>query len=183
MFRPRPTPALPNSKEIRPVPNKLPVVVHILCAATVLLTSDVAFSDAGAKPAASALQSADRMIERCLAYAATSKLPALSVVVVDASGALIAFKRQDGAMPASGDAALLKARSAIKTRVPTALLAGVANDAATRDAFQILQLTWLPGGAPYAVGDNPVAGAIGVSGAQPDQDAACAQQAVAEVTK
>jgi glc operon protein GlcG len=145
-------------------------------AAAGIATHAVADDD---KSSGSLLQSADRMIAGCLQHAAATKLPPLSIVVVDASGTLIAFKRQDGAMPASADAALLKARTAIRTNVPTAALASVvAEDPATRDAFLVLELTGIPGGMPFARGDVRVAGAVGVSGALPDQDAGCAQRAV-----
>jgi len=75
-------------------------------------------------------------------------------------------------MPASVDAALLKARTAIRTSAATAALAPALSDPATRDVFLVLQLTGIPGGVPFAQG------AVGVSGAQPEQDAGCAQQAV-----
>lgn len=129
-----------------------------------------AADQAVAKPT---LQLAERMIASCLEHAAATRLPPLSVVVVDASGALIAAQRQDGAMPASVDAALLKARTVIRTNVATAALTPALADPATRDAFLVLQLTGIAGGVPFAQG------AVGVSGAQPDQDAGCAQQAVA----
>jgi glc operon protein GlcG len=128
------------------------------------------------------LVAAERMISSCFAYAATNKLPPLSVVVVDASGALIASKRQDGAMPVSSDAALLKARTSVRTYAPTAVLAPIVQgDVGTRDAFITMQLTAIPGGVPFSRGADAVAGAVGVSGAQPDQDAACAMSAVGAV--
>ena len=58
------------------------------------------------------LREAERLIARCLDHAASQKLTPLSVGVVDASGALVAFKRQDGASSATAEAALLKARTA-----------------------------------------------------------------------
>lgn len=122
-------------------------------------------------PARGTLQLADRMIASCLEHAIATKSPPLSVVVVDATGALIAAKRQDGAMPASVDAALLKARTVIRTTVATEALTPALADPATRDAFLVLQLTGIPGGVPFSQG------AVGVSGAQPDQDAGCAQKA------
>jgi hypothetical protein len=45
----------------------------------------------------SLLQAADRMIASCLQHAAASKLPPPRIVVVDATGVIIAAKRQDGA--------------------------------------------------------------------------------------
>ena len=137
-----------------------------------------AAADEGASKGAS-LQAVDRMIAGCLQQAATERLPPLSIVVVDASGAIVAAKRQEGAPPASLDAALLKARTAIRTSAPTAALAPlVAQDRPTRDAFLVLGMTAIPGGIPLAGSDSRIVGAVGVSGAQPNQDASCAQRAV-----
>lgn len=122
---------------------------------------------------------AERMIAQCLEYAAAQKLPPLSVGVVDAAGTLVAFKRQPGASAATADAALLKARTAARLNAPTALLAeAAAADAPTRDTFLILQMTTIPGGVPFADAGAQLAGAVGVSGSAPDQDAACAQRAI-----
>nr|WP_298728974.1 heme-binding protein [uncultured Steroidobacter sp.] len=128
-------------------------------------------ADEGAKDSVS--KAADRMIASCLEHATANKLPPLSIVIVDATGAIIAAKRQDGAPPASADAALLKARTATRAKAPTAALTSlVAQDQATRDVFLVLGLTGIPGGIPFALG------AVGVSGAEPGQDASCAQRAV-----
>jgi glc operon protein GlcG len=149
-----------------------------LMALAVALISTAAAADEGASKGAS-LQAADRMIASCLQHAAASRLPPLSIVVVDATGAIVAAKRQDGAPPASLDAALLKARTATRTSAPTAALTQlVAQDQPTRDVFLVLGLTGIPGGIPLAGADSQIVGAVGVSGAQPDQDASCAQRAV-----
>lgn len=154
--------------------------IRSLFAACVLCVGPAAVGQSAAAPADSMLSAAERMISSCFAYAAANKLPPLSVVIVDASGTLIAAKRQDGAMPVSTDAALLKARTSIRTRLPTAVLSpAVQGDAGTRDAFITMDLTAIPGGVPFARGAEQ--GAVGVSGAQPDQDAACATSAVGAV--
>lgn len=153
-----------------------------LFAACVLCVGPTALGQSSPAPADSVLASAERMISSCFAYAAANKMPPVSVVVIDATGSLIASKRQDGAMPVSADAALLKARTSVRTRAPTAVLSPVVqSDAGTRDAFISMQLTAIPGGVPFARGTEAVAGAVGVSGAHPDQDAACAMSAVAAV--
>lgn len=150
-----------------------------LFVACVLCVGPAALGQSVPAPVDSMLISAERMISSCFAYAAANKLPPLSVVVVDAAGTLIASKRQDGAMPVSIEVALLKARTSIRTRLPTAVLSpAVKGDAATRDAFITMDLTAIPGGVPFARGAESVAGAVGVSGAQPEQDAACAMSAV-----
>lgn len=126
------------------------------------------------------LHEGERMIAQCLNYAASQKYPAMSVAVVDASGTLVAFKRQDDASPATADATLLKAKTALRLNAPTAELGpAIANDPSTRDAFLILQLTTLPGGMPVTDEAGRIVGAIGVSGGGADQDAECARQAAA----
>jgi uncharacterized protein GlcG (DUF336 family) len=153
-----------------------------LLAACVLCVGPTALGQSAPAQADSMLVAAERMISSCFAYAAANKLPPLSVVVIDATGSLIASKRQDGAMPVSSDAALLKARTSVRTRAPTAVLSPVVQaDAGTRDAFITMELTAIPGGVPFSRGAEVVAGAVGVSGAQPDQDAACAMSAVGSV--
>jgi glc operon protein GlcG len=154
--------------------------VRSLITACVLCVGPAALGQSVPAQEESMLVAAERMISSCFAYAAANQLPPLSVVVVDATGSIIASKRQDGAMPVSTDAALLKARTSVRTRAPTAVLApAVQSDAGTRDAFISMDLTAIPGGVPFARGTEAVAGAVGVSGAMPDQDAACAMSAVA----
>lgn len=149
----------------------------VLCAgAGVAMASapvGVAVHDGGA------LRDGERMIARCLEHAARQHYPPLSVAVIDAAGSLVAFRRQDGASPATADAALLKARTAARLQAPTSVLGeAVAADASTRDAFMIMQLTTLPGGAPVSDPGGQVRGAIGVSGSLNEQDAECARIAV-----
>jgi len=122
---------------------------------------------------------AARLIERCAAYAAQNKLGPLSIAVVDESGTLLAFTRQKGASPVSAEVAMLKAKSAARVGAPTAVLADVAKqDQAARDTYSLLQLVAMPGGWPFADADGTVRGAVGVSGALPKDDSACAQHAV-----
>lgn len=153
--------------------------IRSVFAVCVLCVGPVALGQSTPAPADTMLVAAERMISSCFAYATANKMPAVSVVVVDGTGSLIAAKRQDGAMPVSSDAALLKARTSVRTRAPTAALSPVVQgDAGTRDAFITMQLTAIPGGVPFPRGSEAVAGAVGVSGAHPEQDAACAMSAV-----
>ncbi|HKY91557.1 MAG TPA: heme-binding protein [Nevskiaceae bacterium] len=125
------------------------------------------------------LSQGERMIARCVDYARGEKLTPLSIGVIDLSGTLVAFKRQEGASPATADAALLKARTALRLDAPTAVLGQVAaEDAATRDTFLIMQMTTLPGGIPFRDEAGRLAGAVGVSGGTAAQDVACAQKAL-----
>lgn len=150
----------------------------ILTALLAAVMAVVVPGHADAQPAGNGLQAGERRIARCLEHAASQKITPLSVAVIDASGTLVAFKRQDGASQATAEAALLKARTALRLNAPTALLAQVAAaDAPTRDAFLVMQMTTLPGGAPLSGEDGVVTGAVGVSGATAEQDAECARLA------
>lgn len=133
---------------------------------------------AGPEAAKKAAVDGPARVARCLAYAATQKLTPLSVAVVDASGALLAFERQAGASPATAEVALLKAQTAVRLHAPTALLGpAAAADAGTRDLFLALKMITIAGGVPYSDANGQVVGAVGVSGATAEQDAACAGQA------
>lgn len=134
----------------------------------------------GATPAqATTLADAGRMVEQCFAHATSQKYPPLSVAVIDQAGALVAFGRQDGASAASPEAALLKARTALKLNAPTDVLApAVGGDQPTRDAFLLMNLTMLPGGLPIADGDGRLVGAIGVSGGTAEHDVGCGKRAL-----
>ena len=149
--------------------------VAVLVAGTMTALTPAQAADKGGD---SALRDADRMIARCLDYVASQKLTPFSVGVIDASGTLVAFRRQDGASPATAEAALLKARTALRLQAPTAALGEVAAaDAPTRDAFLVMQMTTLPGGVPLSDEKGRVTGAVGVSGGTAEQDAECARRA------
>lgn len=151
-------------------------LVAVVLGSVIVVAHGNALADQGGDQA---LHDAERMIAQCLDYAVSQKYPALSVAVIDPSGALMAFKREDGASAASADAALLKARTAMRLNVPTAVLAlAIAGDTSTRDAFLIMQLTTLPGGIPISDEGAQTSGAIGVSGGEADQDAECARRAI-----
>lgn len=119
-------------------------------------------------------------VTACLTFAAQNKLPPLSIAVVDSSGTLLAFSRADGASPATADAALLKARSALRMGVPTAVLPALAErDPTLTPTLQLLGMTTMPGGVPVARADGGISGAIGVSGSRNEDDARCAAAAAA----
>ncbi len=144
-------------------------VVTALCAVAVMANAHAGQGSDGV-----------RMIGQCLGYAAIQKYPPMTVAVIDATGTLVAFQRQDDASPATADAALLKARTSLKLNASTVDLGpAVAADAPTRDAFLIMQLTTLPGGVPLTDEAGHAIGAVGVSGGGPDQDAECARRAAA----
>jgi len=120
---------------------------------------------------------ADSMVQRCLSRSKANAWPPFSIVVVDAAGAIILLRRQDGASAVTADAALLKAQTAARAGAPTAALAALSQDPATRDLMMLLRVTSDPGGLPIKLATHTI-GAIGVSGGTAEQDAACASAAI-----
>jgi quinohemoprotein ethanol dehydrogenase len=134
------------------------------------------------RPPATQLQpqtSAQKMIASCEAFAAQKKLTPLSIAVVDESGALLAFARQQGASAVTGEVAVMKAQSAAKIGAPTSVLAHDATeDPAARDLYALLKVVTMPGAWPFSDSSGTVRGAVGVSGALAKDDSDCAQWAV-----
>jgi glc operon protein GlcG len=100
----------------------------------------------------------------------------VAVAVVDPGGVLVYFERMDGTQTASSDIAIGKARTAVAFKRSTKLFEeGIV---AGR-----LQNLGLPGALPIDGGiplieDGRIVGAIGVSGAQPEQDGVCVKAAI-----
>jgi glc operon protein GlcG len=108
----------------------------------------------------------------------------VTVAVVDEGGLLKALGRMDGAPPLSAQIAEAKAVGAALWHRDGDELAAVQAD---RAAFfsQVSQLTRVPiipadGSAVIREGDR-VLGAVGVSGAQSDEDRACAEAGISAV--
>jgi len=121
---------------------------------------------------------AESMAQQCFLHARANGWPPFTIVVVDAGGALVLLRRQDGASSVTADAALLKARTAMRFGAPTQALVAMSQDSPSRDLMLLLQLTDDPGGIPVKV-DGRNIGAIGVSGGAPEQDVGCATLAIA----
>jgi glc operon protein GlcG len=104
------------------------------------------------------IDEADAMIEAARRAASRP----VSIAIVDAGGALLAFRRMDGARTHTIELATQKARTAAMVAVPTAAIQAAGKDISA-------------GGIPILVKDQ-CAGAIGVSGAVPEEDVriACA---------
>ena len=100
---------------------------------------------------------------------------AITAVVVDESGRLVALGRMDGARPISVDIATNKAYTAASFKQPTQELSGVAGQA----WFQSLivssngKVTAGGGAIPLAAG-----GALAVAGGTDEQDHRCAEAAM-----
>jgi uncharacterized protein GlcG (DUF336 family) len=107
----------------------------------------------------------------------------VTVAIVDTGGLLMGLDRMDGAPPLSAQIAEAKAQGAAVWHRDGHAIAEVAQE---RPAFvsAISQMTRLPliAGAGSLVirdGDGNVLGAVGVSGAKPDEDRACAEAGIA----
>lgn len=107
------------------------------------------------------------LIDAGIAAAQRERL-AMSLAVVDAAGYPLALHRMDGAGLLTAEVALRKARTAALLRAPSRVLAErMASDPA------LLALTdYLPmaGGLPATAEGGAVAGAIGISGGNAEQD-------------
>lgn len=124
---------------------------------------------------------ADSLIERCLAQSHVHGWPSFSIAVVDAGGALVLLRRQDGASSVTAEAAVLKARTAVRLGASTQALVEASKDSHTRDLLLMLQLTDDPGGEPIQSASH-IIGGIGVSGGSAEQDTGCANLAIKSLT-
>lgn len=125
-------------------------------------------------------EKAIQMVRSAHAQAAQLDI-AVTAVVVDPSGRMIALGRMDKARPITVEIALNKAYTAASFQQPTKDLASVANQA----WFQSLVVSSggkvMPGGGALPVVEGgSVVGAIAVSGGTDDQDQKCAEVALAQ---
>ena len=105
----------------------------------------------------------------------------VAIAVVDDGGHPLALRRLDDCAPMGSYIATEKARSAALGRKETQVFEEMINNG--RNAFlsaPVLQGT-MTGGVPVMV-DGSLAGAVGVSGVKPDQDAQTAKAGVAAVS-
>jgi uncharacterized protein GlcG (DUF336 family) len=108
----------------------------------------------------------------------------VTVAVVDAGAHLIALSRMDGANPMSPMIATGKAVGAAMFRRDGAWLLSTANDRATfwTAVKEMAGKDMVPGpGSLPITRDGEVIGAVGVSGAAPNEDLACAEAAVSSI--
>lgn len=93
----------------------------------------------------------------------------VSIAIVDLDGALLYFRRLDGARPYSVDLAIRKARTASALAVPTSMLEERFRDRAS-PSQDILAL----GGGLPVIQNGQCAGAVGISGGTSEEDHAIA---------
>jgi uncharacterized protein GlcG (DUF336 family) len=128
------------------------------------------------------LSDANKVIEKAHARAAQISVK-VTVAIVDEGGLLIALSRMDGATPLSPQLAEAKAVGAAMMLRDGAALAQMAQD---RPGFfsavdRLVRVPLIPGlGSIPIKQDGKVVGAIGVSGARPEQDLDCAEAGLRE---
>src|ERR1700741_506905 len=126
------------------------------------------------------LEDAKQMLSAAEAKAASLGIP-YCVAVVDASGHLVAFLRQDGALIGSVDLAIDKAATARIFDKSTSDLATLAQSG--KPLFGIQEsnagkVVIFGGGVPVVL-DGTIVGAVGASAGTVEQDAAVAEAAIA----
>jgi uncharacterized protein GlcG (DUF336 family) len=131
------------------------------------------------------LEQANRIIQHATAQATEDEVPPLTVVVLDASGHLIAAQRQDGASMFRFDVALGKAWAAVAMGMSSRDLAARAQD--NPNFFVSLAATgqgrFLPQPGAVLIRDQGgnILGAVGASGGTGDQDERCCAFGVRQV--
>jgi len=108
----------------------------------------------------------------------------VTIAVVDEGSLLIALSRMDGAPPLSPQIAEAKAVGAAMWHRDGAALAEVAKDrpGLFSVADRLVRVPIVPGlGSVLIRRDGRVLGAVGVSGAKPEQDLECAQAGLSSI--
>ena len=125
---------------------------------------------------------ASLVVDAALAHARESAMPPMTVSVLDAAGRLVTMKREDGSSLMRPEIAFAKAWGSLAMGMGSR---GLAERAAGFPAF-IASMTTLasgdlvpvPGGVLIRDAAGTLLGAVGVSGANPDQDENCALRAI-----
>jgi uncharacterized protein GlcG (DUF336 family) len=124
------------------------------------------------------LAHATTIVDQALEHGRTLGLPPLTVAVLDAAGCLVSFKRQDGSSLLRPDIAQAKAFGALGMGIGSrAIAARAAVAPAFVSAVNALaggRLIPVPGGVLIRSSGKAIIGAVGITGANSDQDEACA---------
>ncbi|MGV9803750.1 GlcG/HbpS family heme-binding protein [Mycobacterium sp. NPDC003449] len=125
------------------------------------------------------LQTAQKVIDAATDKANQIGQP-MNIAVVDDGGHLVAFVRMDGAIKASIDISIRKARTAVMMNLPTSALTTVCQPGGELYGLEQTSggLVVFGGGIPLE-SDGVVLGAVGVSAGSVDQDVAVAEAGVA----
>jgi uncharacterized protein GlcG (DUF336 family) len=120
-----------------------------------------------------------QMVRNAHAQAAQLDI-AVTAVVVDPSGRMIALGRMDRARPITVDIALNKAYTAASFQQPTQELAGIAGQSWFQSLVVSSNGRIMPGGGALPIIEGgAVVGAVAVAGGTEDQDQRCAEMALA----
>lgn len=129
------------------------------------------------------LADAQKVVDRAHAKAVELDLK-VTVAVVDAGGLLVALGRMDGAPPISPQIAEAKAVGAAMFLRDGGWLAQTAQDRPGffKAADRLVRVPLVPGpGSALISRGGSVVGAVGVSGARPEQDLECAQAGASSI--
>ena len=149
------------------------------------MSDDVTNEASTVRPLGIALVVASRIVDGALAHARDVGMPPMTVSVLDCAGRLVAMKREDGSSLMRPEIAHAKAWGALAMGMGSR---GLAERAAGFPAF-ITSMTTLaagnlvpvPGGVLLRGSNGELLGAVGVSGANPDQDEACGLRGIEAV--
>ncbi|HXA99262.1 MAG TPA: heme-binding protein [Steroidobacteraceae bacterium] len=118
------------------------------------------------------------VVDKALAEGRSLGLPPLTVAVLDGSGCLVCFKREDGSSLLRPEIAHAKAWGALGMGMGSRALAQRASvQPAFISAVNALaggRLIPVPGGVLIRSSGKSIIGAVGITGATSDQDEACA---------
>ena len=118
------------------------------------------------------------VVDKALAQGRSLGLPPLTVAVLDGSGCLVCFKREDGSSLLRPEIAQAKAWGTLGMGMGSRALAQRASvQPAFISAVNALaggRLIPVPGGVLIRSSDKSIVGAVGITGATSDQDEACA---------
>jgi uncharacterized protein GlcG (DUF336 family) len=124
------------------------------------------------------LAHATTIVDKALAQGRSLGLPPLTVAVLDGSGCLVSFKREDGSSLLRPEIAQGKAWGALGMGMGSRALAQRASvQPAFISAVNALaggRLIPVPGGVLIRSKTKSIIGAVGITGATSDQDEACA---------
>ena len=121
-------------------------------------------------------RAASQIIEGCVAHA-NGKKQSHAIAVYDDGGHPIAILRMDGNPPGVTEFAMQKAASAAHWQFSTAEMQAAAKQ--TPGFGSAPGVVTVPGGIPVFSADGKrIVGAVGVSGEEPEDDAACAEAGV-----
>ncbi|OBG81096.1 cobalamin adenosyltransferase [Mycobacterium sp. NS-7484] len=127
------------------------------------------------------LSTAQKVIDAAIAKANEIGQP-MNIAVVDDGGHLVAFVRMDGAIKASIDISIRKARTAVLMNLPTSALMDLVQPGGELYGLEQTAggLVVFGGGIPLEA-DGIVIGAVGVSAGSVEQDVAVATAAAAAI--